>query len=122
MQLLTAFITDKGGREVNQDYVNYIQLEDSGCWVVADGLGGLLAGEVASKLASEVILEEYLQTSTQDWLRSGIEKAQAAIHEQQRASQVKRSMRTTIVVLYRAHNLAKWAHVGDSRLYHFRNQ
>ncbi|MBU8878506.1 protein phosphatase 2C domain-containing protein [Bacillus sp. FJAT-29790] len=120
MQFQTALISDKGGRNVNQDFAAYCESDHGGCWALADGLGGYQSGEVAAKLAVETILQEYKHNSCSNWIKEGIEKTQTIIHQQQKSGINKRSMRTTIVILTFENDKACWAHVGDSRVYHIR--
>ena len=122
MRYRTAAICRRGGRRKNEDSRGYMVLDERGCWVVADGLGGYRAGEVASRLAVETIvassridhevspgaLEKYLQEANQTLLR------------RQKEDPDVNGMRTTTVVLVAQGREALWAHVGDSRLYHFR--
>ena len=121
MHFQTAILSEKAGRAINQDYAAYSELDNSGCWVLADGLGGHVAGEIAAKLAAESILQVYTQYYDRPWIEHGIERAHKTLHEQQKRSAVRSSMRTTIVVLTCLNEYAYWAHVGDSRLYHFRD-
>ena len=60
----TAFINKKGGRDHNEDYLGKQQLENgNSCWIVADGLGGHGAGEIAAKLTVQTVLENFTQQS-----------------------------------------------------------
>ena len=121
MQYETAVISHKGGREANQDYAAFSEFKEGGCWVLADGLGGYQAGEVASKLAVDTILQESQQNRDSQWMKTGIEKAQANLQLQQKSAPIYRSMRTTVVALSFENARAILAHVGDSRLYHIRD-
>ncbi|WNS77451.1 protein phosphatase 2C domain-containing protein [Bacillus sp. DTU_2020_1000418_1_SI_GHA_SEK_038] len=121
MQYRTASISDKGGREVNQDCTGFHESENGGCWVLADGLGGYQAGEVAAKLAVETILTESQIRDDIYWLKDGIDQTQKVIREHLLVGTNAKSMRTTLVVLLCKNNLAAWTHVGDSRLYMIRN-
>lgn len=120
MRYFTALLSDKGGRDINQDFAAFCECDHGGCWALADGLGGYQGGEIAAKLAVETILQEYQQYEHLHAIKNGIEKSQNLLHEQQRSSPVMRSMRTTVVALSCFNSFAYWAHVGDSRLYHFR--
>ncbi|MCH1625694.1 PP2C family protein-serine/threonine phosphatase [Ferdinandcohnia quinoae] len=122
MRFITAEISEKGGRKVNQDFVSFNVTERGGCWVLADGLGGYQGGEIASTTTGKVILEEYELKDDLNWIHSGIEKAQLKLHEQQETITGRKSMKTTIVVLHCEYDRAYWAHIGDSRLYHFREE
>ncbi|MFC5532027.1 PP2C family protein-serine/threonine phosphatase [Cohnella yongneupensis] len=123
MKFIAASSSEAGGRKSNEDYCNYVQQQRFGCWVVADGLGGHEGGEFASLIAVSRIVE----TAGRKMLHSDaimryyIQEAQEALHARQKLEMRLASMRTTIVVLASDHKTASWAHVGDSRLYHFRD-
>jgi protein phosphatase len=129
-------------RQSNQDAVGcFPELQLA---IVADGMGGRTAGEVASRLAVEVI-HDMLRAARQprrwwhsvfarrtatarndgDQLRAAIELANRRIFEAGRQQSTEgASMGTTVVVLLFALDggTACWAHVGDSRLYRLREQ
>ena len=118
MELETANRTDKGGREHNEDSVREIYKEGGYCAVVADGLGGHGGGELASSLAAEEICGNWNGRADNTELERIIRLA----HEGVRKIQTPEcAMKTTAVVLALEKNRAAWAHVGDSRLYHFYN-
>ena len=55
---MVAILTDVGkSRSLNEDFASYIEKDDYGIYVVADGMGGHNAGEVASRMASVGIVE-----------------------------------------------------------------
>ncbi len=92
-----------------------------GLAVLADGMGGLAAGEVASNLAVEVIFDELRQTrpASADAVQAAVQRADRAIHLAGLARQL--VMGTTIVVWQRLSAIhAIVAHVGDSRCYRLR--
>ncbi len=124
MQLEIARLSKKGGRKVNEDACDYWASGNLSCCVLSDGLGGHFGGEVASKLAVSSVREEFLMHSVCG--AETIEKLlhasdDAIIREQKRNKQLK-DMRATAVILLidRANRMATWGHVGDSRLYCFR--
>ncbi len=99
-----------------------------GLYVVADGMGGHSAGDVASGLAIDAVARHALQTllpqtigqksprvNIDDWLRETIGLANATVHEQRRAANT--NMGTTFVLAVVAEGEARIAHVGDSRAY-----
>jgi protein phosphatase len=88
-------------------------------FVVADGLGGHAAGEVASRLAVETLLQAWSQGAPQaphQGLRAGVRAANAAIIDATHDAG-QRGMGTTISALTLAGREAVIAHVGDSRGY-----
>ena len=59
MTLDSYLFTNQGGRSYNQDAVGSSKLPGGGIFVVADGLGGHLDGELASKCAVDTILSQH---------------------------------------------------------------
>lgn len=111
--------TDKGKRELNEDYIGMTNRDGRYLFVLADGLGGHGKGEVASQLVVENVIQYYTQQSSIPSIEDCIEYAQKQLLMRQRAEGDKEGMKTTIVVLELADGMARWAHVGDSRLYRF---
>jgi serine/threonine protein phosphatase PrpC len=93
----------------------------SGCWVLADGLGGHHGGATASRVAVESVLAAFGQNPevSSEALCAHIGLANQAVLERQQSEPELQSMRTTIVALLASPDAAVWAHVGDSRLYRF---
>lgn len=91
--------------------------------VVADGMGGHAAGEVASAKAVEVLEQAYpsMRERPGERLKQALEDANAAINRQSRQEEEKRGMGTTCTALLLQDGYAYSAHVGDSRLYLIRN-
>ncbi|MCI0489334.1 MAG: protein phosphatase 2C domain-containing protein [Blastocatellia bacterium] len=122
MYFQTGRVSDRGGRSRNQDSCGFLMLEDGACWVVADGLGGHLGGEIASAIAVEAILDSFRRNRalSPQALESHISAAHNAILEKQRQEPHLSNCRTTAVLLVSDYRSALWAHTGDSRLYHLR--
>ncbi|HVU33973.1 MAG TPA: protein kinase [Opitutaceae bacterium] len=133
MHLRYARLTTAGRiRESNEDYLDYWQPEDplvrdrqGSLAVLADGVGGLAAGEVASRLAVEAALETFRQDPPGETPYAGLRRmfaaAATAVH---RAAQERGGgpMATTLVAaLFRDHAVSV-AHAGDSRAYHIRKK
>jgi protein phosphatase len=106
--------------------------EDRGCWlpgkhgallVVADGMGGHAAGEVASSLAVEVIRRAYEEADTtiEKMLEAAFHQANREIYQAATKDKTRQGMGTTCTALVLREGLAYSAHVGDSRLYLVRN-
>ena len=121
-----AGLTDTGVvRSVNQDSY-HIDDPQGRFFIVADGMGGHAGGQEASKIATKTIqayLEKYWDDSeiTSDvLLKEAIEKANQDILEDQSLHPERGDMGTTVVVtIFRE---SPWCvHVGDSRLYRWRD-
>ena len=132
MKLNASSISDIGlKRKSNQDYVG--SFAELNLFVVADGMGGHADGDLASRMAVQIIHGFFNDDRTLlsdlsdvDRLKRAVELANQRIHEEgtRRAEQSRgRSLGTTVIVLKVALETgrASWAHVGDSRLYRVRN-
>ena len=104
-------------RETNED--SFIEILPN-TYIVADGMGGHAAGEVASRLLIQT-MKDGLQQNTleysEDLLKNMVSKANAVIWQQAAAHPEYAGMGTTATVFHREENCGIWAHVGDSRLY-----
>jgi len=121
LPFITAAVTEKNQRRRNEDFCDYLWMDGVGCWVMADGLGGHLGGEVASQLAVKSIITAFgdqPEISPEGVLRY-LEAAQNALLQRQKEEPQLSGMRTTIVLLLADPEAALWGHAGDSRLYHF---
>ena len=120
--ITSAGLSDVGRkRKSNED--SFAISEDGTLLVVADGMGGHAAGEVASTMAVESIsadLEAGEPTTQERYarrLRRAIETANEKINAQSRLNQSERGMGTTCTALVIRGADAFLAHVGDSRAY-----
>jgi serine/threonine protein phosphatase PrpC len=114
--------TDVGlRRENNQD--SFLVDENTGLFIVADGMGGHKGGEVASTLAIEtvrnIVIEKKNISSVSDVLRTAYRVASRKIFEKSQREEDLSGMGTTVVLLYCINNTAYIANVGDSRAYLF---
>jgi serine/threonine protein phosphatase PrpC len=92
-------------------------------FVVADGMGAHAAGELASKLAADVVPQTYrklLDRPAPEALLAAIHDANNQIHSRGQASEDFKGMGTTISALAILPQGALLAHVGDSRAYRLR--
>lgn len=122
MNYTHATLSHPGGRKINEDAAcNLMLTAGQGCWVVADGLGGHCGGDVASKIVVDTIIGAYRNTPefTTAQLGKMLELSQQAILLQQQEDYRLCGMRSTAVVLLLDDTKAWWAHVGDTRIYHF---
>ena len=105
-------------RPTNQDAILMI----NNLFGVADGMGGHLGGETASKLAVQVV-EAMLsgKKPSANVLRTGVEAANRRIFETQRSDASLKGMGTTLTLLWETADQVLIAHVGDSRAYLMRD-
>lgn len=110
-----------GNRELNEDYAFVTSRGEELLAIVADGLGGHDKGEVASKLVSDTIAEEFHFETKEpaEELHRVMHVAQEVLLEYQRQEKAVDAMKTTCVVLAAGPEHAFWGHVGDSRGYVF---
>jgi serine/threonine protein phosphatase PrpC len=95
-------------------------------FAVADGVGGLDLGEVASATAVSVLTEEFAKAQSGSMLISLLPRliafANAAVHDRTLAPEYRgKKMATTLVACAMRHDQAIVSHVGDSRCYLVRN-
>ncbi len=125
MQLEISVLSKPGGREPNEDACGFWTAAGACFCVVSDGAGGHGGGDVASKIAVQTVLAHFqaeprcVATAIEEALRL----ANAAIILQQAGETRLAGMRATATVLAldTARETAAWAHLGDTRLYCFRN-
>ena len=90
-------------------------------FVVADGMGGAQAGEVASEMAVESFDGGLPDGSPADGLVQVIEDANRRIHDRSRNEAQRAGMGTTVTAAYVGEREVTIAHVGDSRAYVLRD-
>ncbi len=115
-----------GGRKVNQDRMGYSFTRDALLLVLADGMGGHIRGEVAATIAMQTISSLFQQHATpyvrkpERFLEESLLVAHREIHRYRAVHNLPDTPRTTVVACLIQHNIAIWAHCGDSRLYWMR--
>lgn len=126
MRFSCAARTDTGVvRSGNED--SYMMLPDRGVFIVADGMGGHAAGEVASDMAVRIIARELGSLRGLDdeaageRMRHAIIEANAAIFDRTLTEQDKRGMGTTTTALILLPQRFLLGQVGDSRAYMLRD-
>ncbi|WP_262966708.1 PP2C family protein-serine/threonine phosphatase [Methylobacter psychrophilus] len=120
----TASLCQTGGRETNEDRLAWQTVnQDSGYWVVADGLGGHHFGEMAAGIVIKTVSEEYSAHSeiTTGNIRYLLNQSDLRILNKQQIIPGGENMASTAVLLMMDNRRAIWGHIGDSRLYRFRN-
>lgn len=109
-------LSNKGSRELNEDSVSIAMTSDSLSFILCDGLGGHGNGEIASSYVAEQMKKFLEQGKT---LEESIMSAQQGLMEKQKKEHAEDSMKTTLTCLSIIDTGAKFAHVGDSRIYLF---
>lgn len=137
MKLDAVARTDPGPvREANED--NFLVDVDNGLFLVADGMGGHASGEIASAIAVDAVQQVLLgdinpdetrldrsmldqEEEIRERLRYAMNQASIQIRKAALANPIHTGMGTTLVVLLIEDDEAHIGHVGDSRLYLFRD-
>lgn len=122
MRFSCAARTDVGVvRSGNED--SYLMADERGLFIVADGMGGHAAGEVASEMATQLVAQDYrpVRGMSDDELMAqmvgAIRSANSAIYRRTLQEQDKRGMGTTVTVLALLPRRYLIGQVGDSRAY-----
>jgi len=132
-QLRVVIRTDLGNiRTNNEDMGLFYKIADEQVirekgylLLVADGMGGHQAGEVASRMASEIIGQEYFKDSknggAEKSLRRAFENANQKIFQSAAANRAQQGMGTTCTAIVVIDEELYFAHVGDSRAYLYKD-
>jgi protein phosphatase len=120
--------TDRGNvRKANEDYLAGERIKDAEyLFIVADGMGGHRAGDVASRVGATSFIKHYKKlrkknTPIDDTILRALIKANLSILEKAESDPRKRGMGTTFSAVVLADMKAYVAHVGDSRIYLIRD-
>ena len=116
-------ISDRGlseKRPLNED--SYVADAARGIFIVADGVGGAEAGEVASQTAVDVLNDAFRHKvnhsdDIEDLMELAIQRANSSIYQMAQDNPRFSMMATTVVALHIDGDRATIGHVGDSRLY-----
>lgn len=124
LEFASTEITHAGSvREINEDSI--LSKANSGLWMVADGMGGYEAGDVASKMLVEAIDEITLVdsiTSNIETLERAVLDVNQKIIDHSNLVFEGRVFGSTIVLVYLHENLGFVFWAGDSRLYRLRDK
>ncbi|MBI5750530.1 MAG: Stp1/IreP family PP2C-type Ser/Thr phosphatase [Hydrogenophilales bacterium] len=121
--------TDVGqARSQNEDFVAVDA--DFGLAILADGMGGYCAGEIASGMAVTLLMQGLIARlpemapephALETLVRELVATVNAAVHDTARTRPQCAGMGTTLVLAVFHDNCLLAAHIGDSRLYRLRN-
>ena len=123
MKLLYSTFTLAGERGDNEDSVLVIERSKVTAFLVADGLGGHGGGAAASQAVVDCIDKHIDDNASFSAALIG----ECFIHAQERLMELQKQagsdgMKSTLTMLLTDGKQAAWAHIGDSRLYHFRGK
>ncbi len=117
-------------RKINQDFYYTSDPEsDIKLFIIADGMGGYNGGEVASKMATEIICnyinENYFKYNESEemiitLLKKAVEKANSDVYKMSKKDSNLKGMGTTIDICLIYNSRMYVAHIGDSRVYRIR--
>lgn len=116
-------------RQVNEDRATFVERPDHyKLAILADGMGGHNAGDVASEMAikemeyyfkNTIAKEFHTKQSKIQWLINGITYVNNKIYKCSLTSENCKGMGTTLIVVLIDNNECLIGHIGDSRVYHF---
>ncbi|MBQ1945695.1 MAG: Stp1/IreP family PP2C-type Ser/Thr phosphatase [Clostridia bacterium] len=109
-------------REQNEDTVRVAE-GACGLYILADGMGGHLAGEVASRMTADEMEKRLFACAepSTEIMREAIQQTNAIVYEKQLTEPEMHGMGTTLTALWEGREHVYIGHVGDSRAYLFRD-
>jgi len=119
--------TDSGRvRQRNEDYLESFKYDSGYVFVVCDGMGGHVGGEIASRLAASTVKNVFISnpnnlTSPSELIVEGIVEANRAVFNKSYEDVSLKGMGTTCLVLFIKDGIAYYGNAGDSRLYLIRD-
>ena len=119
---MLGILSDVGNvRKTNEDSVGYFEGNDIEIYIVADGMGGHNAGEVASELATKIIID-YVKNNhngldMKEVLSEGIKSANKEIYNVASENESLKGMGTTVTICLKKQSKMVVANVGDSSCY-----
>lgn len=124
MKLISNGHTDQGNVRTNNED-SFGCFDELSLYILADGMGGHNAGEVASQVSVEAIanyFKEHIKTlksksDIKEFIRKSIRHANRLVYSRSQKNEAERGMGTTVVVLFFRDQKAYIGWVGDSRAY-----
>jgi len=116
---MVGLVSDVGlKRTLNEDFASYLEKEEFKIYVVADGMGGHNAGEVASQMAAERIVsyvnERFSSCRVEELIDEAIKKVNRDIFIYSNTNEKLNGMGTTVTVCFITKSFIQIANVGDS--------
>jgi serine/threonine protein phosphatase PrpC len=125
MNIQESHLSDIGKiRKANEDFVLSTDSSKGLVCVLCDGIGGQAGGAIAAELCATTIVQ-YLQESTEEHthiaIENAINKANEVIYTRASTELHLKGMGTTCVVMVTDEQFIYYAHIGDSRLYQYKD-
>lgn len=121
MRYTYAMRSRQGSRDYNEDAIRMREKERGVLFVLADGLGGLGNGNIASETAIQSVIGRYeWENPSEEFMDKAFCGAQDAVLTKQQENSELGKMSTTLTMLELSKDGARWGHIGDSRIYMFR--
>ncbi len=111
-------------RKTNEDSVGIFRTELGLLFILCDGLGGGSSGEFASKQTLKKIYNSFITSTVEDLIvriKNAVENANMYIYQRSNGNLNFKGMATTCEILLLNAKSFYWAHIGDSRIYIYKN-
>ncbi len=121
----TFYLSDRGKvRQHNEDAVGVFKSDAGILAIVADGMGGHLAGDIASQMTISTFKGLWEQVeriespnAAEEWLTKSVDEVNKAVYEHSLTNPDCQGMGTTIVGAVVTNDFVTIGHIGDSRCY-----
>lgn len=122
MQITYAMLSEKGKRDYQEDSVCVEIQKKRALFVVADGLGGHVHGDLASKSVTECARKYFVEnTYSEDFFLHCFATGNEALLNLQEEYKASRGFKSTVVCAVIEDGKLQGAYIGDSRLYVFQH-
>ena len=125
MRIEYADVSLLGGRAENQDRVTAAVAEHAALLLIADGMGGYADGARAAEIVRQIVLDAFTRMpqplfDPMGFLHLSLGRAHEEVVKLGESLPIERRPRATCALCLVQQGASWWAHVGDSRIYHFR--
>lgn len=120
----TVFSSPGRGKKYNEDAVDICEISDGVLGILCDGVGSDNGGDLAARLVTKSIARFFETLETDDYLeriKLSIQEANQFVVAHSSINTSVDNMATTVDVVFVKQNFIYWGHLGDSRIYLFRD-
>lgn len=121
--LVTKFSAKGFGKNINEDAVETLLVDDGLLCILCDGVGSDDDPEIAPRIAINAFKNLFDSSNIEDYLQrigEALFETNDFLLKYAQQKKNNRQITTTIEVLYLKNNFAYWGHIGDSRIYYFK--